>query len=400
MKTPPITKLILKSFRSFPSATLDFDNPLFIVGRNGSGKSNFADAFSFISEAMSSPLQAVFDRRGGLDKVRNRRSTKSHPTNLGLSIKFGASDDIDGGNFAFEVKAVENYGYEIVREQCQVMKKNGKMIWFDRVKNNWKSDPKDLKPALESSALALPLVGGDERFAPIFKALSAMRVYSIEPAKLREMQDPDSGVALKPDGCNAASVLQELLRKGDADLENAINGFLEAIVPGTKSVTPKKLGKKLSMSFTQKWGEKNRLNFEAFNMSDGTLRSLGLIMAVFQKPSPGVLVIEEPESSIHPGALGSILDLIRRASKFMQVVVTTHSPELLDNPWIKDNNLRIITWREGASYLSLPSEASRLAMQKHLMGAGELLRSNALHPVELFHDQNMFRQTEFFPKNA
>ncbi len=41
-------------------------------------------------------------------------------------------------------------------------------------------------------------------------------------------------------------------------------------------------------------------------MSDGTLRSLGLIMAVFQKQSPSVLVIEEPEATIHPGALGAV----------------------------------------------------------------------------------------------
>jgi predicted ATP-binding protein involved in virulence len=105
---------------------------------------------------------------------------------------------------------------------------------------------------------------------------------------------------------------------------------------------------------------------------------------VFQKPSPSILVIEEPEATIHPGALGAVLDLIRRAAKTMQVVVTTHSPELLDADWIKDHNLRIVSWQEGASHLLPPSEATRKAMQQHLMGAGELLRSNALHPEELF----------------
>jgi predicted ATPase len=150
------------------------------------------------------------------------------------------------------------------------------------------------------------------------------------------------------------------------------------------------------MSFSQEWGVKKKLTFDAFNMSDGTLRSLGLIMAVFQKPSPSVLVIEEPEATIHPGALGAILDLIRKASKTMQVVVTTHSPELLDAEWITDNNLRIVDWQEGASHLLRPSEATREAMRHHLMGAGELLRSNALHAEELFvgdidlRDGNLF----------
>jgi predicted ATPase len=213
------------------------------------------------------------------------------------------------------------------------------------------------------------------------------------------MQDPDSGVTLKPDGGNAASVLQELIRGEDAGATKAeINRILETIVPATKTVSPKKHGNKLSMSFSQEWGSGKKLTFDAFNMSDGTLRSLGLIMAVFQKPNPSVLVIEEPEATIHPGALGAVLDLIRKAAKTMQVVVTTHSPELLDARWIKDDNLRIVSWQEGASHLLPPSEATRQAMRQHLMGAGELMRANALHADELFsvtdelRDGNLFEQ--------
>lgn len=384
MKSPPIKKMLLKRFRSFPTATLGFDNPLFIVGRNGSGKSNLADAFSFVSEAMSSPLQAVFDRRGGIAAVRNRSSVKSAPPNLGLAFEFGPINGIEAGRFAFEVKALPNYGYRIVHEQCLVRKKDGGRWWFDRT-DKWRSNVEGLTPALEPSALALPLVGGDERFAAILKVLGAMRVYSIEPSKLREMQDPDSGVTLRPDGSNAASVLQELLRgEGAAANKAEINRILESIVPATRSVFPKKHGNKLSMSFSQEWGEGKKLTFDAFNMSDGTLRSLGLVMAVFQKPSPSIVVVEEPEATIHPGALGAVLDLLRRAAKSMQVLVTTHSPELLDAKWITGNNLRIVSWQEGASHLLPPSEATREAMRQHLMGAGELLRSNALHTEELF----------------
>ncbi len=163
MKAPPVTRIIIKRFRSFPTATLVFDNPLFVVGRNGSGKSNLADAFSFVSEAMSSPLQAVFDRRGGIGAIRNRSSGQSFPPNLGLAFEFGPVNGIDGGRFAFEVKALPNYGYRIVHEQCLVRKNDGNRWWFDRA-DKWKSNVEGLTPALEPSALALPLVGGDERF--------------------------------------------------------------------------------------------------------------------------------------------------------------------------------------------------------------------------------------------
>ena len=395
MNPTPITKVIIKRFRSFPSAVLEMDNPVFVVGRNGSGKSNLSDVFGFVAEAMSSPLQAVFDRKGGIAAVRNRSSVKSAPPIMGLAFEFGSFNGIEGGRFAFEVKALPNYGFRIVREQCLVRRKGGARWWFDR-SDAWSSNADGLTPALEPTALALPIVGGDERFAPIFKVLGGMRVYSIEPAKLREMQDPDSGVSLRPDGSNAASVLQELTRDRSSAVREEIHQFLEAIVPGTASVVPKKHGNKLSMTFTQQWGDGKKLSFDAFSMSDGTLRSLGLIMAVFQKPSPSVLVIEEPEATIHPGALGAVLDLIRRAAKTMQVVVTTHSPELLEATWIKDDNLRIVSWQEGASHVLRPSAATRDVMRKHLMGAGELLRSNALHPEELFANEEALRQGSLF----
>ena len=117
-------------------------------------------------------------------------------------------------------------------------------------------------------------------------------------------------------------------------------------------------------------------------MSDGTLRVLGLITAVFQRPAPSLLVIEEPEASMHPGALGSILDVLRLASRSMQVVVTTHSPDILDAKWIEARNLRILSWENGATRIARVSQAVRTALRQHLMGAGELLRSNALTSEE------------------
>jgi predicted ATPase len=382
---PTVKRLILKRFRSFPSDIVEFDNPTFVVGRNGAGKSNFVDVFSFLSDAMSSPLQAVFDRRGGISAVRNRSSAQSYPPNLGIRVDLGASaNGLKGGHFAFEIKALANYRFEVVREQCEVRLHDGRRFWFDRGER-FGTNADGLRPALEPAALSLPVVGGDARFAMVLRTLSNMRVYSIEPAKLRDMQDPDTGAALKRDGSNAASVLQDITRSAPETLERA-RELLATIVPNTTSVRPKKHGNKLSLEFTQEWAPGKRLNFEAFNMSDGTLRALGLLMAVYQGSTPSVLVIEEPEATIHPGALDAVLDLIRDASQRMQVVVTTHSPELLDARWIEGRHLRIAVWNEGASHVLPPSDTTRQAMKQHLMGAGELLRSNALDHAPLFEE--------------
>jgi predicted ATPase len=149
----------------------------------------------------------------------------------------------------------------------------------------------------------------------------------------------------------------------------------------------KKHGTNLSLEFTQEWGDRKRLRFEGFSMSDGTLRAIGLLAAVFQRPVPSLIAVEEPEATIHPGALESVLDLLRHASRRMQVVITTHSPELLDAKWITDRHLRIVEWTEGATRIAPVSEPTRQALRDHLMGAGELLRSNALEPAPLFEDR-------------
>ena len=62
-----------------------------------------------------------------------------------------------------------------------------------------------------------------------------MRVYSIEPAKLREMQDPDAGTSLRSDASNAASVLQEIERQEPADIKR-IGEILTSIIQNTKEV--------------------------------------------------------------------------------------------------------------------------------------------------------------------
>lgn len=389
---PTVKRIILKRFRSIPAEQIDFDNPTIFVGRNGSGKSNLVSVFTFLAEAMISPLQAVFDKAGGISSVRNRPGGKSYPPNLGLRVDFGRlNGKAVRGHYAFEVRALRNHGFEVVREQCYV----GGEFWFDRNRSKFASNVSGLKPLLDPASLGLPVVGGEEKFAPVLRTLAAMRVYSIEPSKLREMQEPDSGTSLKRDGGNVTSVLQEIQRQSEDDFLR-IWEILESIVPNTKRVQVRKHGNRLSLVFTQQWGEKKRLTFEGFSMSDGTLRAIGLLAAVFQRPAPSLLAVEEPEATIHPGALESVLDLLRHASKHMQVVITTHSPELLDAKWIADRHLRIVEWSQGATRVSPVSDATRKALQGHLMGAGELLRSNALEPASLFADEAALMQASLF----
>ena len=378
-----IRRLVLERFRSIPAACVTFDNPTIFVGRNGSGKSNLISAFSFLADAMRAPLQTVFDRAGGLSAVRNRSSVRGHPPKLGMRVDLAAGRYGNESTFyAFEIKSRPNHGFSVSREQCMVL--NGESsFWFDRNGTRFRSNVEGLaRPPIDDTSLILPVISGFKPFWLVWRVLSGLRVYAIDPGELRKMQEPDPGFVLQRDGGNTTSVLREI-EKRSPETYALIADVLETIVPSLDSVAVKTHGKNLGLQFTQRWGTDTtkRLKFEAFNMSDGTLRALGILAALFQRAGPALIAVEEPEATIHPGALESILEVLQAASERIQVVITTHSPELLDAKWITDRHLRMVDWREGATHITTVSDANREALQRHLMGAGELLRANALESI-------------------
>ena len=377
-----LREMLVMGFRSICSQEVAFDNPTFVVGPNGSGKSNFADAFAFLAEAMVSPLQAVVERRGGFAAVSHRSSARGRPSNLTLRVTLEKPDnDTADARYYLDLRPRKGNDFEVAEEICSVERSDGSVAFRRRTvkgATRWDISVDSLAPAVVPNALALPLVGGDKRFQPVLRFLSGMRTYRIEPTELRAMQDPDGGTVLRPDGSNAASVLREIQRKSPEEDGTRICQLLESVVPGTVDVRPKKHGPTLTLEFTQNRVGAEPIKFEAFSMSDGTLRVLGLILAALQRPVPSLMVIEEPEASMHPGVLGSILDVLRLAGRSMQVVVTTHSPDILDAKWVEDRHPRLLSWEHGSTRIRRVSKAVGSALAEHLMGAGELLRSNAL----------------------
>ena len=381
---PFIRQLVLKGFRSIPAARIEFDNPTIFVGRNASGKSNIVSAFSFLADAMRLPLSTVFDRAGGFAAVRNRSSGGGRPPNLAMRVDFQGKRR--RGFYAFEVRADRVNNFSMLREQC-VLYEGKKRSWFDRKGKRFDSNVDGLHPLIDTSSLALPVIGGAKAFNQVWRVLSRMRRYSIEPGKLRGMQEPDAGVSLLPDGANAASVLERIESRRRDDFERLCS-FLEVIIPNTRGISVNRYGKNLSLEITQTWGEgaPKALKFEGFDMSDGTLRAIGLLAAVFQRPAPMLIAVEEPEATIHSGALGAVLDLLWEASERMQVIVTTHSPELLDRKEIADRHLRMVEWNEGVTRAGPVSDANRRALREGLTEAGGLLRANALEAAPRSRD--------------
>lgn len=380
MSHPLISRLRVKRFRSVQAADLTFGDLTLLVGENGAGKSNLVDCLAFLADSITLGLSAAFEKRGGIASVRSKKPTGGKPYNLGLAVEITRPiSAVRRVIFGFELRSTGRASYEVAREQGIVDHENGDRIWYERHGTEKFDTNAGLAPAVEPTLLTLPILGGDARFRPLFDSVSTIRTYQIEPAQMRALQDPDSGEWLRYDGSNAASVLGRML----ADSPNArtrLIQLLSCIVPGVTNIAPKQLGNKLTIEFTQEWRDDRKVQFDAFNMSDGTLRALGLLLAVFQQSHPTILVIEEPEATIHPGALTTILDIIHHAERQMQVILTTHSPDLLDVDWLRDDQIRIVERDGGATHVAPLSKGTRASLQQRLMGAGEMLRANALLP--------------------
>ena len=384
MDMPMLHYLSILHYRSFRLETVELDNPTLLVGPNGSGKSNLVDALSLLSEAMESPLAAVFKRRGGFASVAHRGAKKRHST-IGFRVVLRNLDDsVARASYRLLLRGGGDCEIEVAQERCAIKAPDGTATSFEREAStdhdrgfSWEGDPG--KPNLAPSTLALPMIG-DSRFEPVFDFLSNMRVYAIDPSRLRSNHDPYGNRELYEDGSDTARVLRRIKKDSPDDWED-ICELLSAAVPRVVEVQARKRHGELKLQFLQKLAD-GKARFDASDMSEGTLRVLGILVATYQRPAPSLMVIEEPEASIHPGALGVVLDVLRSATKSSQIVVTTHSPEVLDAEWIKDRHLRLVSWESGASRIDRVAPSVTQAMSEQMFGAGELLRSNALDGAE------------------
>jgi predicted ATPase len=209
-----------------------------------------------------------------------------------------------------------------------------------------------------------------------------MGFYSINPETLRLLHEPDPGYILKRDGSNAAAVLRNFSLHGPrvAGMRDKLVQLLSTVVNGIRAVAEAPVGNKETLWFSQDIGLSGDAVFNAISMSDGTLRVLGLLLAVYQPAPTTVIGIEEPELTVHPGLLEMIFDVLKDASNEKQVLVTTHSPDILDQKDLQTSQLRVVQWREGRTLIAPVSGPDRETIKQNLYTAGELLRIDELEP--------------------
>lgn len=394
LSDPRIRRIEIRNYRSINETTFDVMPFTVLAGANGAGKSNVVDAFRFVSEALTLGLYAALERRAGIQAVRHRvpsRGGRQRTVELkflvdfagGISAEYGIRL-ISGARGAYRVgeeilEMTTPVGYQfglLHLRNGEVVRKPILLVEEGVHREDDLSDlflPRLVNVGREN--LALPIVGTSPGIDAVFRALREMRAYSIVPDLLREPQDSDEGYILRANGRNAPSVWRALGPEDKAELI----ALLGHAVPGIEDVRTRRYGRKQGFEFLQETGA-GRLSFEAHQMSDGTLRLFGILLALLQPRRSTIIAVEEPEASLHIAALEALVETMKSRVGPGEVLLTTHSPELIDI--VSPDELRLVRREGGDTVVSEVAPHSKKVVREALFTLGELHRVGGLRAAD------------------
>ncbi len=376
---PRIRQIQIQNYKSIERAVVDLEPFTVLVGPNGAGKSNFIDALAFVQDCLSQSVETAWDRHGD-SEIPTRQQENS--VSFGFRLLFDLSELIRV-DYAFEI-LVQGVELTVNHERCVVQGSETGQAVFEVVQGRFVQEIPGIRPLLASGRLALFAASAVAEFRPVYEFLTSIRRYSIDLTQLRQWQKLDSGEVLKPDGSNAASVLSHLygLSKQGQDEEERyrrLGSLLSHVVPGLLAVKPVSDGAgRATIQFLQELEANAPETFSSQEMSDGTLRVLGLLLALYQPHHPSVLLIEEPENHLHSPAVEILTQALLDAAHDQQVLITTHSADLLDFKEFSSQQIRVVSRGQGRTVVAPIAQSSRQAVVDRLSTPGELLRINEL----------------------
>jgi predicted ATPase len=200
-----------------------------------------------------------------------------------------------------------------------------------------------------------------------------MSLYQFSPHAMRVEPNIGSDERLDRTGSNVGDVLKQLKPRDRAWIAERLG----LAVPGIRDVRATARAGRRVIVFDQEAEGGGANEFDASAMSDGTIRILGILLALRQTPRPSIVLIDEIEDSLHPFARAVLLDAIESVSPEFPVVVSTHDPEVLSHPSARPERIRVVEWVDGVSRLHHLSREAVDGLEPATT-VGDLLRSNAL----------------------
>lgn len=374
----------IRHFRSLDQVDVEFTPITVVVGPNGVGKSNFIDALKFFRDMAVDGLDHAVVGREGIDRIRQMKS-ETLTNSVGLSLSF-TDERATPAKYELTLSGHEGH-YYVESEHANWTEffdpsrmPVGLQHAYERTPDgeltingqNYKRKPPPDALVL-GQAVDLEALGG-----PIAEFAHRWHFCALYPNTLRKLSPPTRDDSLAEDGSNWASVVRALMRgnSGREALER-IAEVMRAAVEGYADVSVETAGSYLVPRISIR-SDGKELKFDPVQLSDGTLRIFGILLALYQLPAPALLVIEEPEQTVHPGVLPALAEACKEASQRTQIIITTHSPHLVDQ--FPPEQIRVAWQQDGLTRISPIRSTQVEAVKRRLMSLQEYMLAEGLQP--------------------
>jgi|ADurb_Total_1113_FD_contig_71_1030840_length_2614_multi_2_in_0_out_0_2 predicted ATPase len=388
-----IKKLYIEGFRSLRQISWRPGDLNVIIGPNGTGKSNLLRFLELIAVSSQGRLGKHIQSLGGMDPIVW--------DGIATSISFCLETEPVGSELG-----PEHYELELARLGSGSSYKIGKELLINSYKLGEKIERNPFKflERISTSAVffdetqrtfvtpeefisdeesLLSLAAGpfiNNRFIPPFqRELASIAVYhdlhTNKDAPIRQPAIARLEKRVDPDGQNLISVMHTLYT-GDRNFKRDINAAMQAAFGDDfeELVFPPASDQRIQLRV--RWKSLKREQ-SAGELSDGTLRFL-FLLTVLASPSPApIIAIDEPETGLHPSMLPLVAEYAADAATRSQVILTTHSPQLLDAFRETEPTATVVKWENGETILqTLHGEELGYWLKKFSLGA--LFRSGEL----------------------
>lgn len=429
-----LRRVRIQGYKSIASCNVRLAPLTILVGRNAAGKSNFLDALAFLRDGMDVGFPEAVKRRGGWNAVichtsdsrtiefevevafvcgRSYRLVGRKNGPIASSAVSEAAINLEGVSFlaTYRLKiSADNHSLPILRKESLDIADTtntyrGGFVAHEGDIERWRKTSESghvlpLPRSRDLSSIARPgftLLGsiGPQPFVDLADALRTMKCYNLQPEAMRPVQKPLPGAMLEKDGRNFASVIDSLT-ENDPDAMDRVREYLSIIAEEVSQFETVRYGEYETVKFLlHASSDRNPIAFDAVSMSDGTLRALGVLLAAFQihlPAGPSVVGIEEPEAALHPAATHTLVDALQDATQKTQILLTTHSGDLLADRDLDPSQILVVRNRNGETRIAPIDPGSREIIRKELYSLADLQRMDQLELDEADLDQQFKAQ--------
>lgn len=343
-----ISRIKLTNWKNFQNVDVELKNRVFVVGANASGKSNFLDVFRFMRDVVKQAggLQFAVDQRGGVSKIRCLAARKISYVGIEIFLSPNDSDDVlwkyylsfkhsGGGIFAKQASIVEE----------RVEDGTGKTL-FNRKENNRNEDTETLKFTL------LEQPNSNKEFRDIYHFFQEVQYLHIVPQLIRDSES--YMIAMNKEDFYGRNLLEKIDKTNKATRASylkRINDVLKLAVPQLSNIDFVKdtSGIPHLEAVYEHWRSKGAKQQES-QFSDGTLRLIGFMWALLDGQE--TILLEEPELYLHSAIVKQLPEFIyklqRRKGRVRQVIISTHSYDILSNEGIGgEETIVLLPTKEG-----------------------------------------------------